>query len=371
MKPYAYPKPRPTPKPVSRIHDPVHRSEVECVYRNASLLDRQLDALHTWFHRASRGKSKRVNLGVCFELYVRVKTSLRILCACGFFHESFEELARLLPEPPYPDLVRPDLASMSPEDKAQFEKLTGRPLRNWWEDLDFIREQLRKLRGLNGWHGVLKSICATIEQAPEIFKVPWPEGALAPARPPVWDRIKLVKKCADNYCVYFRNFIYPITYEQYLFLDALVRAEGGTVSFNKIPGLEEAKIERVRKGLPAKILRHIKTDRTGSRLSDDVFDLRLMPWGDGTKVPTSGTSLFVVGTDTGGLLHVRIFDASRKRVVDTGEKKLPGAQAAAIAALKRQLPGLMLSHPLTDAEKQRVIREVTSIVGLTLDDVDN
>jgi hypothetical protein len=492
MEPYAYPEPRPTPELVSRLPDPVHRSEVESVYRNASLLDRQLDALLTWFHRASRGE--RMNLGVCFELYLRTKDSLLSLCACGILEGSFEEIARMLPEPPFPDLVHPgfDLRLMSwvygwsvptsgqgivvagldpggllhirvfdfacqrtdtyetmeggithlvradasgnvvsdvpetslpsaqtqaisslkpqlqppgllpphvlsdaetdmvlsemtsitgqtldqepassPEAREQFEKLTGRPLRNWYEETDFFREQLRKLGKMTALHGTLKQVCSVIEQSPEFFNVPWPEGVQDRARPPVWDRMKLVKNCADNCCVYFRNIIYPITYEQYLFLDALVRAEGGTVSFKRIPGLKDAKIERVRKGLPAKILRHIKTDRTGSRLSDDVFVLRLMPWGDGSKVPASGTSLFVVGTDTGGLLHVRIFDASRKRVVDKDEKKLPGAQAAAIAALKRRLEGLMPPHVLTDAETRRVIREVTSIVGLNLDDVDN
>ena len=89
-----------------------------------------------------------------------------------------------------------------------------------------------------------------------------------------------------------------------------------------------------------------------------------MSWGDGSGVPTSGKNLVVVGTDNNGLLHIRIFDAAGNRIKDTDETQLP-AQAAAIATLKQQLPGLLPPHVLTDAEKAQVIAEATSIVGQT------
>ena len=68
--------------------------------------------------------------------------------------------------------------------------------------------------------------------------------------------------------------------------------------------------------------------------------------------PTSGKNLVVVGTDNDGLLHIRIFDAAGNRIKDTDETQLP-AQAAAIATLKQQLPGLLPPHVLTDAERRR------------------
>src|SRR5262249_32352714 len=98
------------------------------------------------------------------------------------------------------------------------------------------------------------------------------------------------------------------------------------------------------------------------------FGLQLEPvmsWGNGSGVPTSGKNLVIVGIDSNNLLHIRIFDAVGNRIRDTDETKLPATQteAAAIATLKQQLPGLLPPHTLTDAEKAQVIGEVTSIVG--------
>jgi hypothetical protein len=95
------------------------------------------------------------------------------------------------------------------------------------------------------------------------------------------------------------------------------------------------------------------------------FDLRLMSWGDGTGVPTTERNLVIVGTDTGNLLHIRIFDASGNLVTDTDETKLCTEQAAAIATLKQRIAGLLPPHAMTDAEKAQVISEATSIVGQT------
>jgi serine/threonine protein kinase/formylglycine-generating enzyme required for sulfatase activity len=95
-------------------------------------------------------------------------------------------------------------------------------------------------------------------------------------------------------------------------------------------------------------------------------DLRLMSWGDGTKVPTSERHLVIIGTDKHDLLHIRIFDESGKQVKDEDETRLPPEQAQAILTLKQELPGLLPPHVLTDAEEVRVLREATSIVGHTL-----
>jgi hypothetical protein len=93
------------------------------------------------------------------------------------------------------------------------------------------------------------------------------------------------------------------------------------------------------------------------------YDLRLMTWGDGSGVPTSGTRLIVLGTDNTGRLHIRIFDADGNRATDTDETKLPGTEAGAIATLKEQLPGLLPPRVLTSDEKSQLLSEVTLITG--------
>jgi hypothetical protein len=93
-----------------------------------------------------------------------------------------------------------------------------------------------------------------------------------------------------------------------------------------------------------------------------------MSWKDGSGVPTSGNKLVIVGSDDHGLLHIRIFDAGGKSVMNTDETKLSDAQVGAILTLKRQLQGLLAPHELTGGEKARVIRKVTSIVAQTSQD---
>jgi hypothetical protein len=118
----------------------------------------------------------------------------------------------------------------------------------------------------------------------------------------------------------------------------------------------------------------------------NVYDLRLMSWGDGTAVPTSGNSLVVAGTDGNSLLHVRVLVASgartdafeamdgngrlRLKTVDASgsvtsdllESNLDSARAGTLSALKQQLPGLLPPHVLTPAEKLQVLGQVTSIL---------
>src|SRR5262249_9192012 len=71
------------------------------------------------------------------------------------------------------------------------------------------------------------------------------------------------------------------------------------------------------------------------------FDLRLMSWGDGTGVPTSGNNLIIVGTDNNNLLHIRIFDHDGHRVADTDETKLSPAPAQRDLGLEAATSGLV------------------------------
>ena len=91
--------------------------------------------------------------------------------------------------------------------------------------------------------------------------------------------------------------------------------------------------------------------------------LQLMPWGNGSGVPTSGNNLVIVGIDNNGLLHIRIFDAGGNLATDTDETKLPSTEAGAISTLKQQIPGLLPPHVLSETEEVQLINEATSIVG--------
>ena len=114
------------------------------------------------------------------------------------------------------------------------------------------------------------------------------------------------------------------------------------------------------------------------------FDVRLMSWGNGSGVPTSGSDHIIVGTDANGLLHIRNFDAGgirsdtfevkdtsgalHLRSVDASGKVLSDVlesktQAGEISTLKQQLPGLLPPHVLSSDERSHVLVEVTSIVG--------
>jgi hypothetical protein len=94
------------------------------------------------------------------------------------------------------------------------------------------------------------------------------------------------------------------------------------------------------------------------------FDLRLMSWGDGSGVPTSGRNLVIVGTDDKGRLHIRIFDGRGQRVTDTDETQLPD-QAAAIGRLKDRISAMLPPTVPTDAELAEVLGKATSIAGQT------
>lgn len=95
--------------------------------------------------------------------------------------------------------------------------------------------------------------------------------------------------------------------------------------------------------------------------------LSVVSWGNGSGVPTSGTNLVVVGTDTGGLLHARVFDAAGQLTLDGVETTgLPAPRAAAVAALKQRLPGLLPPHTLSNAEKVEVMAALETVFDRTI-----
>ena len=92
------------------------------------------------------------------------------------------------------------------------------------------------------------------------------------------------------------------------------------------------------------------------------FDLRLMsPVNDARAMPAAGKNLVIVA-DVQDVLHVRIFDAAGKKVVDTDKNRLTD-QAPAIAELKSLLSDLWSAPQLSRRDKDRVVTAVTSIVG--------
>jgi formylglycine-generating enzyme required for sulfatase activity len=94
------------------------------------------------------------------------------------------------------------------------------------------------------------------------------------------------------------------------------------------------------------------------------FDLRLMSSLNGVdSIPTKGENLIIV-TTVRGVLYLRIFDADGRRIADTDEKQLTD-KALQIARLKSLLSDLWGVPKLPQSDKDRVIRDVTSIVGHT------
>ena len=73
------------------------------------------------------------------------------------------------------------------------------------------------------------------------------------------------------------------------------------------------------------------------------YDLRVEPWGDGSKVPATGRFLLVVGEDSGNVLRIRQFDGTGKRT-DYDEKRL--RPKATIDLLKKHIKGVSLLTPV-------------------------
>ena len=97
-----------------------------------------------------------------------------------------------------------------------------------------------------------------------------------------------------------------------------------------------------------------------SRLANAVYDLRLMSVDAADDLLNEGRNLVIValvGTD----LHIRIFDANGKRVVDKAENELISGET--LTALKKQLNPLPDESGLSQEQKQKFIRDATSIAG--------
>jgi hypothetical protein len=104
------------------------------------------------------------------------------------------------------------------------------------------------------------------------------------------------------------------------------------------------------------------TRQEGYLRLDKEFDLRLMPaLNHLTGIPTQGKNLIIVA-DVKGVLHFRIFDRDGKAIVDTDETKL-AKQAQQIQEFGQQLQSLWPLPEVTGSEKDRVIADVTSIIG--------
>jgi hypothetical protein len=109
-------------------------------------------------------------------------------------------------------------------------------------------------------------------------------------------------------------------------------------------------------------------------LRPESYELRLLPWGDGSGVPVAHKNSVFVGTDNNGKLHIRIFDPMGKCIEEADEEQLMTQErnetkkkelAADIEALKQQLPRLLPPHEMIYAERVQVIEKATSIVGQT------
>lgn len=111
------------------------------------------------------------------------------------------------------------------------------------------------------------------------------------------------------------------------------------------------------------------------------YTLSLVSWGDGSGVPTSGSSSIVAGLDTGGSLHVRIFDPAgvwvdiyeqtvssvlHLKVADSsGTVRQDVVNPTSIygdtqwfnptATFKSQIPSLLPPHVLSGAERTSVL----------------
>ena len=92
------------------------------------------------------------------------------------------------------------------------------------------------------------------------------------------------------------------------------------------------------------------------------YDLRLMSVAAADGLVNEGRNLVIValvGTD----LHIRIFDASGKKVVDKAENELVSGET--LTALKKQLTPIRDESGLSKELKQKIIRDATSIAGDT------
>ncbi len=123
---------------------------------------------------------------------------------------------------------------------------------------------------------------------------------------------------------------------------------------------EPAFLQQTREGLSVCLAAVDKLDDSNTQ----GIDLRLMPsLYEISEIPTAGENLIVVAA-VNHVLHFRIFDGDRKRVVDTDEKSLT-EKASQVEHLRKQLVRLWPLHELTMKDYRRIVTAVISIVGYT------
>jgi uncharacterized repeat protein (TIGR01451 family) len=91
------------------------------------------------------------------------------------------------------------------------------------------------------------------------------------------------------------------------------------------------------------------------------IDVRVVAWGDGSNVPTSGASLAILGVDNQDLLHIRTFDASGTRILHIDETQIAPGELR--TELKHRVLDLVPPHVLTSSEKTELITMLLSLVG--------
>ncbi len=101
-----------------------------------------------------------------------------------------------------------------------------------------------------------------------------------------------------------------------------------------------------------------KTDETDS----SRYDLRLMLVGAADGLLNEGRNLVIVAL-VGTELHIRIFDANGKIVVDKAENELVSGET--VTGLKKQLTPIPDESGLSKERKQKIIGDATSIAGHT------
>src|SRR5256886_10941291 len=97
-------------------------------------------------------------------------------------------------------------------------------------------------------------------------------------------------------------------------------------------------------------------------LSFQKWDLHLMCIAATKDLLDVGRNLVIVAL-VGAHLHIRIFDASGKKVVDKAESELISGEI--LTALKKRLNPFPDEFSLSKEDKQEIIRNATSIAGHT------
>lgn len=106
----------------------------------------------------------------------------------------------------------------------------------------------------------------------------------------------------------------------------------------------------------------IRVNQYRRNASSPECDLRLMSVDTADGLVNEGRNLVIVAL-VGTNLHIRIFDANGKRVVDKAENRLISGET--LTTLKKQLNPLPDEAGLSQEQKQKIIRDATSIAGHT------